>query len=159
MRVGFGYDIHALVPGRPLVIGGITLPFKYGLDGHSDADVLVHALIDALLGAAAMGDIGSLFPDTDERYRDISSLRLLKTVLNKIHKAGYQIHHVDTTVIAQAPKLAPYRDRMIQTLAESMGIPVSRVSVKATTHEGFDATGRGEAIAVYAVACLSGGDG
>ncbi|HHS14397.1 MAG TPA: 2-C-methyl-D-erythritol 2,4-cyclodiphosphate synthase [bacterium] len=159
MRVGFGYDIHALVPGRPLVIGGITLPFEYGLDGHSDADVLTHALIDAMLGAAAMGDIGTLFPDTEERYRGISSLRLLKTVLNTMNKAGYQIHNIDATIIAQAPKLGPHRDRIIRTLADAMGIPVNRVSVKATTHEGFDATGRGEAIAAYAVVCLSGGDG
>ena len=155
MRVGTGYDIHALEEGRPLILGGVHIPSPRGLKGHSDADALCHAVSDALLGAAAMGDIGEHFPDTDARYQDADSLKLLGEVGAKIRAKGYSIVNVDATIVAESPKLTPYKRRMAENLADALRIPVSDVSVKAKTNEGFDAAGRGEAIAVSAAVCLS----
>ncbi|HDQ46158.1 MAG TPA: 2-C-methyl-D-erythritol 2,4-cyclodiphosphate synthase [bacterium] len=160
MRVGFGYDIHPLVPGRRLILGGVLISFDKGLRGHSDADVLCHAVSDALLGAAALGDIGLLFPDTDPGYRDADSLMLLRQVAEKVRNAGYEISNIDTTVVAEAPRIKPHRDAMIRNLAGALGLSPGRVSVKATTNEKLDATGRGEAIAAHAVVMLrAAGDG
>lgn len=153
MRIGEGYDVHRLTDGRRLILGGIDIPYEKGLDGHSDADVLAHAIADALLGAAALGDIGKLFPDNDPKYLGADSLVLLSEVVKRVGERGYSIVNVDSTVIAQAPKLAPYIDRMRANLAASMGIPVDLVSVKATTEEHLGFTGRGEGIAAKAV-CL-----
>ena len=154
MRIGFGYDIHGLIPGRPLILGGVTIPFDRGLEGHSDADVLCHAISDALLGAAAMGDIGILFPDTDMKFKGADSLQLLCQVGEKIKAAGYRISNLDTTLIAEMPKIKPYRNTIIRNIAHALELEDSRVSVKATTHEKFDATGQGKAIAAYAVVLL-----
>jgi len=154
MRVGFGYDIHALVEGRPLVIGGVRVPFNKGLDGHSDADVLCHAIADAVLGAAALGDIGGHFPDTDSAYKGISSLVLLGNVGEKVRRKGYRIVHVDSTVVAEKPKLSPYREEMIREISTALNLDGGRVSVKATTNEGLGPSGRSEAIVAYAVASL-----
>lgn len=154
MKVGFGYDIHALVEGRPLIIGGVCVPFDKGLDGHSDADVLCHAIADAILGAAALGDIGEHFPDTDLAYKDISSLVLLGSVGEKVRRQGYRIVHVDSTVVADKPKLSPYREEMIRKIAMALNLDRGRMSVKATTNEGFGSSGRSEAIVAYAVASL-----
>lgn len=153
LRIGHGYDVHRLKTGRALILGGVTIPYDLGLDGHSDADVLTHAIMDALLGAAAAGDIGKLFPDNDEAFRGISSLELLRRV--KLHLAGknYKIVNVDATIIAQAPKLSPYRETMRKNLAKVMEVDVEQVSVKATTEEHLGFTGRGEGIAAHAV-CL-----
>lgn len=153
MRIGEGYDVHRLTDGRRLILGGVDIPYEKGLDGHSDADVLAHAIADALLGAAALGDIGKLFPDNDPKYLGADSLVLLSEVVKNVGERGYSIVNVDSTVIAQAPKLAPYIDRMRANLAASMGIPVDLVSVKATTEEHLGFTGRGEGIAAKAV-CL-----
>lgn len=153
MRIGEGYDVHRLTDGRRLILGGVDIPYEKGLDGHSDADVLAHAIADALLGAAALGDIGKLFPDNDPKYLGVDSLVLLSEVVKRVGERGYSIVNVDSTVIAQAPKLAPYIDRMRANLAASMGIPVDLVSVKATTEEHLGFTGRGEGIAAKAV-CL-----
>ncbi len=153
MRIGEGYDVHRLIDGRRLILGGVDIPYEKGLDGHSDADVLAHAIADALLGAAALGDIGKLFPDNDPKYLGADSLVLLSEVVKRVGERGYSIVNVDSTVIAQAPKLAPYIDRMRANLAASMGIPVDLVSVKATTEEHLGFTGRGEGIAAKAV-CL-----
>lgn len=153
MRIGEGYDVHRLTDGRRLILGGVDIPYEKGLDGHSDADVLAHAIADALLGAAALGDIGKLFPDNDPKYIGADSLVLLSEVVKRVGERGYAIVNVDSTVIAQAPKLAPYIDRMRANLAASMGIPVDLVSVKATTEEHLGFTGRGEGIAAKAV-CL-----
>jgi 2-C-methyl-D-erythritol 2,4-cyclodiphosphate synthase len=155
MRVGTGYDIHPLEEGRPLILGGIRIPSTRGLKGHSDADALCHAVSDALLGAAALGDIGEHFPDTDVRFKNADSLKLLAEVGAKIRAKGYSIVNVDATVIAEAPKLAPFKRQMEDNLANTLGIPSADVSVKAKTNEGFDAAGRGEAIAVFAVASLA----
>lgn len=154
VRVGFGYDVHALVEGRRLVLGGEEIPFEKGLAGHSDADVLTHALMDALLGAAGMGDIGRLFPDTDDRYRGASSLTLLEQVVGLLGRAGWRPGNVDVTVVAQRPRLAGHVPAMSQRLAAVLGVSPARVSVKATTTEGLGFTGRGEGIAAYAVATL-----
>jgi 2-C-methyl-D-erythritol 2,4-cyclodiphosphate synthase len=154
MRIGFGYDIHALLPGRSLILGGVTLPFAKGLLGHSDADVLCHAISDALLGAAALGDIGEHFPDTDPKYKGCSSLDLLCQVAEMVGEAGYEIVNIDTVIIAEAPKLSQYKKSMVGTIAQALRLDPNQVSVKATTHEKFDATGQGNAIAVYAVALL-----
>lgn len=154
MRVGFGYDIHRLEEGRALILGGVDIAFDKGLAGHSDADVLCHAVSDALLGAAALGDIGMHFPDTDPAYAGASSLDLLAKVADKVRSAGYRIMNVDATVIAEAPKLLPHREAMISNIAGVLGIEASAVSVKATTNEGLDAAGRGEAVAADAVACV-----
>ena len=154
MRIGQGYDVHRLVEGRRLILGGVNVPHEKGLLGHSDADVLLHAISDALLGAAALGDIGQHFPDRDPRYCGISSITLLKEVRALILRGGYRIENVDSTVVAQAPKLMPYLPQMRENIAEALGIDVSRVSVKATTEEHLGFTGSGEGIAAQAIALL-----
>ena len=154
MRIGHGYDVHKLVEGRKLILGGIEIPFEKGLLGHSDADVLTHALMDALLGAAALGDIGKLFPDNDPAYAGADSVGLLKKVCAVIADAGYRVGNVDCTVIAQRPKLAPFIPAMREKLADAMGVDVSRVSVKATTEEHLGFTGEGLGIAAHSVALL-----
>ena len=153
MRIGTGYDVHRLTAGRPLILGGVTIPHPLGLDGHSDADVLVHAVMDALLGAAALGDIGKLFPDTDERYRGCSSLWLLEQVGEALRRAGWRVGNIDATIVAQRPKLAPHLMVMRENIAHTLGIPAGDVSVKATTEEHLGFTGREEGIAAQAV-CL-----
>ena len=153
MRIGHGYDVHRLVTGRTLILGGVTIPFEKGLDGHSDADVLVHAVMDALLGAAAMGDIGKLFPDNDDRYLGADSLELLREVSRRLAEAGYRLSNLDATVIAQRPKLAPYIGQMRQNIADALQTGVCAVSVKATTEEHLGFTGSGDGIASHAV-CL-----
>ena len=154
MRIGQGYDVHRLVEGRALILGGVNIPGEKGLLGHSDADVLTHALMDALLGAAALGDIGKLFPDSDPAYAGADSLELLRSVTALLEKNGYAIVNVDVTVVAQRPKLAPYREEMRRRLAEAMGLERGRVSVKATTEEGLGFTGSGQGISAMAVALL-----
>lgn len=154
LRVGHGYDVHRLVPGRALVLGGVTVPFDRGLLGHSDADVLTHAVMDALLGAAALGDIGKLFPDSNPAYAGADSVLLLRRVTAALAEGGFAPVNVDATVLAQAPKLAPYIPDMRRILAEAMGLDASRVSVKATTEEGLGFTGSGEGIAAHAVALI-----
>ena len=155
IRIGHGYDVHRLTEGRPLILGGIHIPYERGLLGHSDADVLAHAVMDALLGAAALGDIGGLFPDSDERWRGADSLRLLEQVTALLAENGWEIGNVDATVLAQAPKLAPYIPEMRQKLAAAMGVNASQVSVKATTEEHLGFTGAGEGMACHAVALLT----
>lgn len=155
IRIGHGYDVHRLTEGRPLILGGIHIPYERGLLGHSDADVLAHAVMDALLGAAALGDIGGLFPDSDERWRGADSLRLLEQVTALLAENGWEIGNVDATVLAQAPKLALYIPEMRQKLAAAMGVDASQVSVKATTEEHLGFTGAGEGMACHAVALLS----
>lgn len=154
LRVGSGYDLHRLVEGRPLVLGGVTIPFERGLAGHSDADVLAHAVTDAILGGAALGDIGQHFPDTDPRWKGASSLDLLVRVATLARERGFRVVNVDATVVAERPKLGPYRDAITTRLAEALCLPRDAVSVKAKTNEGVDATGRGEAMAVHAVVLL-----
>ena len=154
MRIGHGYDVHRLVEGRSLVLGGVRIPFEKGLDGHSDADVLTHAVMDALLGAAAMGDIGKLFPDTDDRYLGADSIALLREVDRRLTEAGYRLGNLDVTVIAQRPKLAPYINQMRQNLAAALRTELQNVSVKATTEEHLGFTGSGEGIAALAVCLL-----
>ena len=153
MRIGHGYDLHRLVTDRPLILGGVHIPYQKGLLGHSDADVLTHAVMDALLGAAALGDIGKHFPDTDEAYRGANSISLARAVAKLLADAGYRVCNVDATVIAQAPKLAPHILAMRENLAAALGIPLDAINVKATTEEGLGATGEGLAIAAHAV-CL-----
>lgn len=153
-RVGIGYDVHRLEEGYSLIIGGVKIPFEKGLKGHSDADVLVHAICDAILGALALGDIGEHFPDSDERYRGISSLVLLSKVNEKIKSSGYRVENVDSIVVAQKPKLSPYKFQMRKNIAEVLEIPVDRVSVKATTTEKLGFEGRGEGISAQAVVLL-----
>lgn len=152
-RIGQGYDVHKLVEGRKLVLGGVEIPHTVGLLGHSDADVLLHAISDSLLGAAALGDIGKYFPDTDEKYKNADSLKLLKKVNELVSKAGYKVINVDATVIAQAPKIAPYIEDMCENIATALKIDVSFVSVKATTEEGLGFTGSRDGISATAV-CL-----
>ena len=154
LRIGHGYDVHRLTEGRRLILGGVEVPYEKGLLGHSDADVLTHAVMDALLGAAALGDIGKLFPDTDAAYAGISSILLLERVAERLREAGYAVVNLDATVLAQAPKLAPYRERMRENLAHVLALDASRVSVKATTEEGLSFTGEGLGIAAHAVALL-----
>ena len=154
MRIGHGYDVHRLVEGRSLILGGVRVPFEKGLDGHSDADVLTHAVMDALLGAAAMGDIGKLFPDTDDRYLGADSVALLREVDRRLTEAGYRLGNLDVTVIAQRPKLAPYIKQMRQNLAAALRTELQNVSVKATTEEHLGFTGSGEGIAAHAVCLL-----
>ena len=154
MRIGHGYDVHRLVEGRSLILGGVRIPFEKGLDGHSDADVLTHAVMDALLGAAAMGDIGKLFPDTDDRYLGADSIALLREVDRRLTEAGYRLSNLDVTVIAQRPKLAPYINQMRQNLAAALHTELQNVSVKATTEEHLGFTGSGEGIAAHAVCLL-----
>jgi len=153
MRIGTGYDVHRLVEERKLILGGVDIPWEKGLLGHSDADVLLHAVMDALLGAAALGDIGKLFPDNDEAYRGISSMLLLEKVGEVLAKKGYRVGNIDSTIIAQAPKLAPHIPAMRQNIAAALQIDVDAVSVKATTEEKLGFTGKGEGIAAQAV-CL-----
>jgi 2-C-methyl-D-erythritol 2,4-cyclodiphosphate synthase len=154
MRVGFGYDVHPFVSGRPLILGGIKIPYLFGLKGHSDADVLVHAICDALLGAVAEGDIGRHFPDTDAQYRDIQSTILLKKVLTKVREKGFRPVNIDATVVAQKPKLSETIPRMVKEIADVLEIEEDRVNVKATTTEGLGFAGREEGIAAYAVALV-----
>lgn len=154
MRIGHGYDVHRLVEGRALILGGVEIAYEKGLLGHSDADVLTHALMDALLGACAMGDIGKLFPDSDPSYSGADSLLLLKQVCRLLYEKGYRISNVDCTVLAQRPKLAPHISAMRQKLASAMGISAERVSVKATTEEGLGFTGDGSGIAAHALALI-----
>ena len=154
MRVGIGYDVHRLVANRKLILGGVEIPYAFGLLGHSDADVLTHAICDAILGAAGLGDIGQHFPDTDAAYAGISSLVLLERVKALI-ASDYSIQNVDSTVIAQRPKLAPYIPQMRQCLAETLGISTQQVNVKATTSEGLGFIGKGKAIAAHAIVCIA----
>lgn len=156
MRIGQGYDVHRLVEGRKLILGGVEIEYEKGLLGHSDADVLAHAIMDALLGAAAMGDIGKLFPDNDPAYEGADSLKLLCEVAHRLRERGFEIGNVDSTVVAQRPKLAPYMGKMRENLARAMGVDVSRVSVKATTEEHLGFTGDGLGISAQAVALITG---
>lgn len=153
MRIGHGYDVHRLVPGRKLILGGVEVPFEKGLDGHSDADVLAHAVMDAMLGAAALGDIGKLFPDNDDAYLGADSMELLKKVRDVLRVHGWRLGNLDATVIAQRPKLAPFIDTMRSNIADALETDVSNISVKATTEERLGFTGSGEGIAAHAV-CL-----
>lgn len=155
MRIGHGYDVHRLEEGRKLILGGVDIPYSLGLDGHSDADVLTHALMDALLGAAAMGDIGKLFPDNDDRFLGADSIELLKIVCERLSDKGYAVGNVDCTVIAQKPKLAPFIDEMRTRLANAMKVDVDAVSVKATTEEKLGFTGEGLGIAAHAVVLIT----
>ena len=154
MRIGTGYDVHKLAEGRKLIIGGVEIPYEKGLLGHSDADVLVHAIMDALLGAAALGDIGKHFPDTDPKYKGADSLMLMREVRRILKENGYRIGNVDSTIIAQAPKMSPHIDTMRRNIADALGLDVSQVSVKATTEERLGFTGRGEGISAQAVALI-----
>jgi len=154
MRVGFGYDVHPLVAGRPLILGGIEVPYPFGLRGHSDADVLLHAICDALLGATGDGDIGKHFPDTDAQYKGIRSTILLKRVMTRVREKGFHILNVDSTIVAQKPKLSDFIPRMVKEIANTLEIQEGRVNVKATTSEGLGFTGRGEGIVAHAVALL-----
>ncbi len=157
MRIGMGYDIHRLVPERRLVLGGVEIPFEFGLLGHSDADVLTHAVCDAILGAAALGDIGLHFPDTDPTYRGIASLVLLKQTVKRVIREGFKVCQLDATVVAQAPRIGPFRDEMRANLSVAIGIPVGMISVKATTTEGLGYLGRREGIAALCIAQLEKG--
>ena len=155
MRIGHGYDVHRLVGDRKLILGGVEIPFEKGLLGHSDADVLLHAIADALLGAAALGDIGLHFPDSDPRFAGADSRVLLKEVCRLVRAAGFEIENIDATILCQAPKLRPYIDAMRQNIADTCGLAVGQVSVKATTEEGLGFTGTGAGIAAHAVALLA----
>ena len=155
MRVGTGYDVHRLVEGRKCIIGGVDIPYEKGLDGHSDADVLLHAIMDALLGAAALGDIGKWFPDTDEEWKGADSLKLTKRVGEILTENGFLIENIDSTIIAQAPKMRPHIDTMRENIARALGLEVDQVSVKATTEEHLGFTGRGEGISAQAVCLLT----
>lgn len=155
MRVGMGYDVHRLVENRDLILGGVNIPYEKGLLGHSDADVLLHAIMDALLGAAALGDIGKHFPDTDEAYKGADSLKLLKHVGQLLEDEHYIIENIDATIIAQRPKMRPYIDTMRENIADTLGIEVSQVNVKATTEEGLGFTGSGEGISSQAICSIS----
>ena len=154
LRIGHGYDVHRLTEGRPLILGGVAIPWSQGLEGHSDADVLTHAVMDALLGAIAAGDIGKLFPDQDEAFRDISSMVLLRRVGDHLRQQGYALVNIDATLVAQAPKVAPYREEMRRNIAAALAVEISRVSVKATTEEHLGFTGTGQGMAAHAVALV-----
>ena len=154
MRIGQGYDVHRLTEGRKLILGGVDIPYDKGLHGHSDADVLSHAIMDALLGAAALGDIGTHFPDTDERYRGISSVRLLAYVDQLLEENGYSVGNIDATIIAQRPKMAPYIPKIRENIANTLGIELNQVNIKATTEEGLGFTGSGDGISAQAVCIL-----
>ena len=154
MRIGHGYDVHKLVPDRDLILGGVKIPYELGLLGHSDADVLLHAVSDALLGAAGLGDIGKHFPDTDPRYKGADSLKLLQIVGPKVAENGYRVSNIDVTMIAQRPKLRPYIEQMERNIASAVNVDVSRVNVKATTEEHLGFTGSGEGMACHAVCLL-----
>ncbi len=153
-RIGTGYDVHRLVKERPLILGGVNIPHKTGLLGHSDSDVLIHAIMDSLLGALAKGDIGKLFPDTDSKFKDISSLVLLKEVVKVIKEENYKVNNIDSTIIAQKPKLSPYINQMRQNIAEILNINLDQISIKATTEEKLGFTGKEEGIAAQAVCLL-----
>lgn len=153
MRVGMGYDVHRLVKDRPLIMGGVTIPYEKGLLGHSDADVLLHAIMDSILGAAALGDIGRHFPDTDAKYEGISSLALLKHVAQLIVENGYHIINIDSTIIAQKPKMSPYILQMRENISDALNLPIDAINVKATTEEGLGFTGSGEGISAQCI-CL-----
>ena len=155
MRVGMGYDVHKLTEGRKLILGGVDIPWEKGLLGHSDADVLIHAVMDALLGAAALGDIGKHFPDTDPAYKGISSIKLLVHVADLLRENGYEVGNIDATVIAQKPKMAPHIPQMRRNMADALGISESKLNIKATTEEGLGFTGRGEGIASQAICLLT----
>jgi 2-C-methyl-D-erythritol 2,4-cyclodiphosphate synthase len=155
-RIGMGYDVHPFAENRPLILGGITIPYQQGLAGHSDADCLVHAICDALLGAISEGDLGSHFPDSDPQYKDVESLLLLKKVVEMVERKGFRIANIDATIVAQAPQLAPYRPRMEERIATAVKVEDERVNIKATTTEGLGFIGRGEGIAAYAIALLEG---
>lgn len=154
MRIGHGYDVHKLVEGRKLIVGGVEIPHSLGLLGHSDADVLLHAVSDALLGAAAMGDIGGMFPDTDEKFKDADSLSLLKCVVERLQESGYYVVNIDSTLLAQKPKMKPYINSMRENIAKVCNLDINDVSVKATTEEGLGFTGRQEGIAAHAVVLI-----
>ena len=154
MRIGNGYDVHRLVKGRKLVLGGVTIPFAKGLLGHSDADVLLHAVCDALLGAAGLGDIGLLFPDTDIKYKGISSMKLLYKTCSMIADKGFSVVNLDTVIFAEAPKIFPYREEMIKNIARTTGIEAENINIKATTTEGLGFTGRGEGIGAMCVVLI-----
>ncbi len=154
MRIGTGYDVHKLAEGRKLIIGGVEIPYEKGLLGHSDADVLVHAVMDALLGAAALGDIGKHFPDSDPKYKGADSLMLMREVRRILSENGFEVGNVDATIIAQAPRMSPHIDTMRRNIADALGLDVSKVSVKATTEERLGFTGRGEGISAQAVALI-----
>ncbi|MCI8964323.1 MAG: 2-C-methyl-D-erythritol 2,4-cyclodiphosphate synthase [Eubacterium sp.] len=155
MRIGTGYDVHRLVKDRDLILGGVKIDHEYGLLGHSDADVLVHAIMDALLGAAALGDIGKHFPDTEEAYRGISSIALLEHVAGLLKENGYSVGNVDSVIIAQSPKMAPHIENMRENIARALSIELNQISVKATTEEGLGFTGAGEGISSHAVCILN----
>ena len=154
MRVGLGYDVHALVENRKLILGGVHIPFEKGLLGHSDADVLIHAIMDSLLGAAALGDIGRHFPDTDERYKGASSIELLKYVGKLLNEKGYIVNNIDSTIIAQKPKLSPFIPSMIDNIAEALNISIEDLNIKATTEEGLGFTGKGEGISSHSICSI-----
>ena len=154
MRIGHGYDVHRLVEGRPLILGGVHIPYEKGLLGHSDADVLLHAVSDALLGAAGLGDIGKHFPDTDPQYKGADSMELLRVVVSRVKEKGYLVSNIDVTMIAQKPKLRPHIEAMEQNIAAAVGIPADRVNVKATTEEQLGFTGTGEGMRCHAVCLL-----
>ena len=154
MRIGHGYDVHRLVEGRPLILGGVNIPYEKGLLGHSDADVLLHAVSDALLGAAGLGDIGKHFPDTDPQYKGADSLKLLEVVASRVREAGYRVSNIDVTMIAQRPKLRPHIETMEGNIAAAVGIDASRINVKATTEEHLGFTGTGEGMSCHAVCLL-----
>lgn len=154
MRIGHGFDVHRLTEGRPLIVGGVAIPYRLGLLGHSDADVLLHAICDALLGAAGLGDIGRHFPDNDARYRGIDSRELLRHVASLLHSAHFRVGNVDATIIAQAPKMAPHIETMCRNIASDLAVDVAHINVKATTTEKLGYTGRGEGIAAEAVCLL-----
>jgi 2-C-methyl-D-erythritol 2,4-cyclodiphosphate synthase len=153
-RFGFGYDVHRLVENRKLILGGIEIPFEKGSLGHSDGDALLHAIANALLGAAALGDIGQHFPETDPKYKDISSLKILERASALLHEHGFAATNIDCTVVLQQPKVLPYTERMRSKIATALGLPIERVSVKATTHEGLGFIGAGDGVAAYAVASI-----
>ncbi len=155
MRIGHGYDVHRLTEGRKLIIGGVDIPYKLGLLGHSDADVLLHAISDAILGAAALGDIGGMFPDTDDKWKGADSLKLLEAVVQRVNDEGYFIENIDSTLIAQQPKMKPHIPLMRENIAKACGVDISQVSVKATTEEQLGFTGRQEGISAHAVVLLN----
>lgn len=158
MRIGHGYDVHILTEGRKLIIGGVNIPYERGLLGHSDADVLLHAIADSLLGACALGDIGKMFPDTDDKWKGADSLKLLEAVVNAINEKGYKVGNIDSTIIAQRPKMKPYLEEMRRNIAKACRVDASRISVKATTEERLGFTGREEGIAAHAVALVEESD-
>ena len=154
MRVGLGYDVHRLVPDRALILGGVEIPYEKGLLGHSDADVLLHAIMDAMLGAAAMGDIGKHFPDTDPKYEGASSLELLKRVGELLEEELYVVENIDATIIAQKPKMAPHIPKMRENIAKTLGLELDQINIKATTEEGLGFTGKGEGVSSQAICCI-----